>query len=99
MHYVVADLLTVLGGSEINVANIKRILDSVGVESDNDKLGKVVSELTARTLKSLLQKLAIMPSGGGGGGAVPAAASSGAPATSGAPAKEEKKEEPEARMN
>jgi len=99
MRYVAAALLTALGGSEINEANIKRILDSVGIESDSDKLGKVVSELAGKNIEELVaeggKKLATMPSGGGGGGAAPAAASSGAPAAGGAPAKEEKKEEPE----
>jgi len=97
MRYVAAALLTALGGSEINEANIKRILDSVGIESDGDKLGKVVSELAGKDIEALVaegsKKLASMPSGGGG--AAPAAASAGAPAAGGAPAKEEKKEEPE----
>ena len=97
MCYVTAALLSTLGGGAINEAALKNILNSVGIEYDAEKGKKVVSELAAKDLESLIaegiKKLATMPSGGDGAAAAPAAAAAGA-----APAaakKEEKKEEPE----
>jgi ribosomal protein L12E/L44/L45/RPP1/RPP2 len=41
MRYVAAALLSALGGSAINEAGIKLILDSVGIEYDAEKAKKV----------------------------------------------------------
>merc|ERR1712071_141818 len=75
-----------------------KILSSVGIEAESDKLEKVIAELSGKDLKTLIAeghtKLASMPAGGS---AAPAAG--GAPAAAAAaPAeakKEEKKEESE----
>ncbi len=96
MRYVAAALLTALAGNEPTKANIKNILDSVGIESDAEKIDKVVAELKGKNLEELvaegMEKLASMPAGG----AAPAAA---APAAGGgggaAPAAEAKPAEPE----
>jgi len=94
MRYVAAALLAALGGGEPNAANIKKILSSVGVDADDEKVDLVVKELAGKNLEELLEegkgKLGSMPAGG----AAPAAA---APAAGGAaaPAAEAKKEESE----
>ncbi len=42
MRYVAAALLSALGGGAINEANLKLILDSVGIEYDAEKAKKVI---------------------------------------------------------
>ena len=88
MRYVAAALLVALGGGDVSEANIKKLLDVVGIECDSEKVGIVVKELAGKNIEELIaegnSKLASVPSGGAGG-AAPAAEE----------AKEEKKEEPE----
>jgi len=97
MRYVAAALLVALGGGDVSEANIKKILDVVGIESDSEKVGIVVKELAGKNLEELIaegnSKLASVPSGGGA--AAPAAAAGGGAAAPAEEAKEEKKEEPE----
>ncbi|XP_050353035.1 60S acidic ribosomal protein P2 [Nymphalis io] len=90
MRYVAAYLLAVLGGKAAPAAaDLEKILSSVGIEADSDKLKKVIDELNGKTVEDLIaqgrEKLSSMPAGG----AAPAAAAA-APA---AAAAEEKKEE------
>merc|ERR1711955_24567 len=87
MRYVAAYLLAQLGGNDApDAAAIKAILSSVGVDADEEKLGKVISELSGKNIDEVLaegkEKLASVPSGGAvaAGGADP-------------PAEEEKKAE------
>ncbi|XP_026497188.1 large ribosomal subunit protein P2 [Vanessa tameamea] len=92
MRYVAAYLLAVLGGKAAPAAaDLEKILSSVGIEADSDKLKKVIDELNGKTVEDLIaqgrEKLSSMPAGG----AAPAAAAA-APA---AAAAEEKKEEKE----
>ncbi|KAL4708342.1 hypothetical protein ACJJTC_011714 [Scirpophaga incertulas] len=92
MRYVAAYLLAVLGGKASPVAaDVEKILSSVGIEADSEKLKKVISELSGKSVDDLIvqgrEKLSSMPVGG----AAPAAAAA-APA---AAAAEEKKEEKE----
>ncbi|XP_023693095.1 60S acidic ribosomal protein P2 isoform X1 [Paramormyrops kingsleyae] len=97
MRYVAAYLLAVLGGnSSPSAKDIKNILGSVGIEADDTRLNKVISELNGKDVNEVLNaglsKLASVPAGG----AVAAASAPGAaaPAAAGAaPAAEEKKEE------
>ncbi|KAJ0172867.1 hypothetical protein K1T71_011043 [Dendrolimus kikuchii] len=96
MRYVAAYLLAVLGGKASPAASdLEKILSSVGIESDSDKLKKVIAELNGKSVDELIEqgreKLSSMPVGGG---APAAAASSAAPA---AAAAEDKKEEKEAK--
>ncbi|XP_068932117.1 large ribosomal subunit protein P2-like [Petaurus breviceps papuanus] len=104
MRYVAAYLLAVLGGNDSpNSKDLKKILDSVGIESDHEWLKKVIGELSGKNIEYVIaqgsSKLASMPAGGAV--AVAAGAGSAAPAAGGpAPAaaeekKEEKKEESE----
>ncbi|KAL2088963.1 hypothetical protein ACEWY4_015862 [Coilia grayii] len=104
MRYVAAYLLAALSGKDSpNAADIKKILDSVGIEADDTRLDKVVSELSGKSVEDVIAqgygKLASVPSGG----AVAVAASAGgsgaggaaAPAAAAEEKKEEKKEESE----
>ncbi|TRY92705.1 hypothetical protein DNTS_032935 [Danionella cerebrum] len=96
MRYVAAYLLAALGGKESpNSGDIKKILESVGIEADDVRLDKVVSELSGKNVEEVIvqgfSKLASVPSGG-----AVAASSASAPSAGGsaaAPAAEEKKEE------
>jgi len=97
MRYVAAALLVALGGGDVSAANIKKLLDVVGIECDSEKVGIVVKELAGKNIEELIaegnSKLASVPSGGGA--AAPAAAAGGGGAAPAEEAKEEKKEEPE----
>merc|ERR1711963_731509 len=63
-------LLAALGGNESPSADdIKTILSSVGIDADDEKLGKVISELAGKSIADVIaagnEKLASVPSGGG----------------------------------
>ncbi|XP_059210073.1 large ribosomal subunit protein P2-like [Centropristis striata] len=95
MRYVAAYLLAALGGNENPEAkDIKKILESVGIEADDARLDKVVTELAGKNVEEVIAtgygKLASVPAGGAVAVASSAAAGSGGAA---APAAEEKKEE------
>merc|ERR1712240_194794 len=94
MRYVAAYLLAQLGGNDApDAAAIKAILGSVGVDADEEKMNKVISELSGKAIADVLaegkEKLASVPSGGG---AAPAAGAEDAPA---AEAKKESSSEDE----
>ncbi|XP_031331992.1 60S acidic ribosomal protein P2 isoform X1 [Photinus pyralis] len=79
MRYVAAYLLSVLGGKAAPAAgDIEKILSSVGIEADADKVKKVISELNGKSIDQVMaegrEKLSAMPSAG----AAPAAAAAGA---------------------
>lgn len=82
MRYVAAYLLAVLGGKESPAAgDIEKILSSVGIEADSERLNKVVNELKGKSIEDLItqgrEKLSSMPVGGGAAAA--AAPAAGAP--------------------
>jgi len=90
-------MLAVLGGLENpKNADIEKILSSVGIEVDAQRLSNVVKELNGKSIDDLIkegrEKLASVPSG-----PAAAAAPAGVPAAAAAaePAKEAKKEEKE----
>ncbi|XP_055479647.1 60S acidic ribosomal protein P2-like [Psammomys obesus] len=98
MPTVASFMLAALGGNSFPSAkNIKKILDSVGIEADDDRLHKVISELNGKSIEDVIAqrvgKLASVPAGGAV--AVSAAPGSAAPAAGSAPAAEEKKDEKE----
>jgi len=99
MRYVAAALLAALGGGEPSADNIKKILSSVGIEADGEKLDKVVAELAGKNIEELIaegtKKVGSVPAGGGGGAAAPAAVGGAAPAAEAAKAKEPEPEEEE----
>ncbi|KAG8899604.1 hypothetical protein FRB99_006553 [Tulasnella sp. 403] len=98
MRYIAAYLLLQVGGNPApKAADIKKVLAAGGVDCDDDRLDKLISELEGKNIDELVAagsaKLSSVPSGGA------VAVSSGAApvggGTSAAPeAKEEKKEEP-----
>ncbi|KAK2913384.1 hypothetical protein Q8A67_001783 [Cirrhinus molitorella] len=97
MRYVAAYLLSALGGKDSpSTGDIKKILDSVGIEADDTRMSKVVSELNGKNLEEVIaqgfSKLASVPSGGAVAASSAAAPSAGGSAAA-APAAEEKKEE------
>ena len=97
MRYVASYLLAALGdNSSPSTKDIKKILDRMGIEEDDDRLNKVISELNGKNIEDVVAqgvgKLASVPAGGAV--AVSAAPGSAAPAAGSAPAAaEEKKEE------
>merc|ERR1711915_712273 len=87
MRYVAAYLLAALGGNENPEAkDIKKILESVGIEADDTRLGKVITELKGKNVNEVIatgySKLASMPVGG----AVAAVASAAGAGSGGAAA-------------
>jgi large subunit ribosomal protein LP2 len=55
MRYVAAYLLSALGGKDSpNSADIEKILSSVGIEADGEKLKKVISELNGKNIEELI---------------------------------------------
>ncbi|TDL24070.1 ribosomal protein 60S [Rickenella mellea] len=97
MRYIAAYLLLQIGGNASpSSADVKKVLSAVGIEADEERLKKLISELSGKSVDELIAegsaKFASVPSGGGGGSAVPAAAASGGAAPE-APKEEEKKEE------
>ncbi|XP_011297722.1 60S acidic ribosomal protein P2 [Fopius arisanus] len=95
MRYVAAYLLAVLGGNASPSQDaIEKILSSVGIESDAERVKKIIGELNGKSIDDLIaqgrEKLSSMPVGGGA--AAPAAAAAGGAA----PAAEEKKEDKKA---
>ncbi|XP_011497614.1 PREDICTED: 60S acidic ribosomal protein P2 [Ceratosolen solmsi marchali] len=96
MRYVAAYLLAVLGGkSSPSQTDIEKILSSVGIEVDAEKLKKVLSSLNGKNVEEVIaqgrENLCSMPVGGA---AAPVVAAPGG-GTGGAVA-EEKKEEKKA---
>ncbi|CAG5978743.1 60S acidic ribosomal protein P2 [Menidia menidia] len=96
MRYVAAYLLAVLGGNTSpSSKDIKDILGSVGIEADDERLNKVISELNGKDINEVmnsgLSKLASVPAGGAV--AAPAAAAGATGAVAAPAAAEEKKEE------
>ena len=88
-----------LGGKENPSADdITKLMGSVGVEADSDKLKKFLAEMDGKNLAEVLaagkEKLASLPSGGAAVAAAPAAAG-GAPAAGGAAAAAPEPEEEE----
>jgi len=101
MRYIAAYLLCQIGGNASPGArDIQKVLSAVGVECDDDRLDKLLSELEGKSIDQLIaegsSKLSSVPSGGVGGGASAAAAAAGAaPAAAAEEKKEEKVEEKE----
>jgi len=92
MRHVAAYILAVIGGNtDPSETDVKKILNSVGIEPVDEQLKIVVNELKGKDLFELMEQggalLAGMPMGGGGG------ASSGAAAGDVAVAEEAPKEE------
>ncbi|KAK9755945.1 hypothetical protein RND81_01G061300 [Saponaria officinalis] len=97
MKVICAYLLACLGGnSGPSAADLKKILSSVGIEPDEDRLELFLSQVDGKSIEEVIasgrQKLASVPSGGGAV-AVSAAPAAGGGGAAAEPAKEEKKVE------
>merc|ERR1711879_1123869 len=92
MKYVAAYMLAALSGDAPNKAAVKKVLESVGAEINDEQLDKVFSELDGKYVNAVVAEgmslLASVPSGG----AAPAAAAAGGDAAPAAAKEEEKKE-------
>jgi len=100
MKHLAAYLLLGLGGNTSpSASDVKEVLESVGIEADNERLEKLISELEGKDINELISegsaKLASVPSGGGGGGAAAGGAAATGGAAEAAPKEEEKEEEKE----
>lgn len=98
MKHLAAYLLLGLGGnSSPSAADVKAVLESVGIEADSERLETLIKELNGKDINELIaegsSKLASVPSGGAGGAAPVAGGAGGA--TGGAPAAEPEKEKEE----
>ena len=57
MRYVAAYMLAVLGGKTSPSQNdIEKILSSVGIETDAEKLKKIISDLNGKSLDEVIAK-------------------------------------------
>ncbi|KAF5646741.1 60s acidic ribosomal p2 [Fusarium sp. NRRL 52700] len=95
MKHLAAYLLLGLGGNTSpSAADVKAVLESVGIEADDERLNTLISELKGKDIQELIaegsEKLASVPSGGAGGATAGGAAAAGGAAEE---AKEEEKEE------
>ncbi|WEW58487.1 60S acidic ribosomal protein P2 [Emydomyces testavorans] len=100
MKHLAAYLLLGLGGNTSpSASDIKDVLSSVGIDADEERLEKLISELEGKDLQELIAegttKLASVPSGGAGGAAAPAGAAAGGEAAPAAKEEEKKEEEEE----
>ncbi|KAK7832428.1 hypothetical protein U0070_011876 [Myodes glareolus] len=88
-------LAALVGNSSPSAKDIKKILESVGIEADDDRLNKVISEQNGKNIEVVIAqgvgKLASVTAGGAV--AVSAAPGSAAPAAGSATAAAERGEE------
>lgn len=55
MRYVAAYLLAVLGGNASpKAADIEKILSSVGIEADGERVKKIINELNGKSIDELI---------------------------------------------
>lgn len=55
MRYVAAYLLAASGGKEPSSEDVEKILSSVGIESDSEKLGIVFKQLKGKNIEDLIE--------------------------------------------
>ncbi|KAK5071139.1 60S acidic ribosomal protein P2 [Lithohypha guttulata] len=93
-HLAAYLLLGLAGNTSPSADDVKGVLSSVGIDADDERLEKLLSELEGKDINELIAegstKLASVPTGGSGGGA---AAGGAAAAAGGAAPAEEAKEE------
>ena len=56
MRYVAAYLLAALGGKTPSSGDIEKILSSVGIEAEADRVKKIISELEGKDLAELIEE-------------------------------------------
>ena len=82
MEYIYAAMLLHKAGQEINEANVKKVLDSAGVKTDDARVKALIAALEGVNIEEAIKKAA----------APVAAAPAAAPAAEAGEAKEKKKE-------
>jgi large subunit ribosomal protein LP2 len=97
MRVIAAYLMAVLGGNDSPSADdVKKILESVGIEADGDQVDKVISELSGKDIDELItqgtEKLAAVPTGGGAAAGGAAASGDAADAAEAEPEEESESE-------
>lgn len=97
MKHVAAYLLATLGGAEQPAAaDVKKILSSVGIQAEDERIDQLISAMSGKNVEVVISagmsKLASMPAGGAAAGPV-AAAAAAAPAAKEEAKKVEKEEE------
>ncbi|KAI9924994.1 hypothetical protein ASPWEDRAFT_684615 [Aspergillus wentii DTO 134E9] len=94
-HLAAYLLITLAGNASPSAEDVKAVLSSVGIDADEERLQKLISELEGKDIQELIAegttKLASVPSGG----AAAAAPAAGAAAGGDAPAEEKKEEKAE----
>ena len=94
-HLAAYLLLGLAGNTSPSAKDIKAVLESVGIEADDERLSTLLSELKGKDVNELIAegsaKLASVPSGGAGG--APAAGGAAAGGAAAEETKEEAKEE------
>ncbi|XP_062079343.1 large ribosomal subunit protein P2B-like [Humulus lupulus] len=99
MKIIAAYLLAVLGGNASpSAADLKKILGSVGIEAEDEKINFLLSEVKGKDFAELIasgrEKLSSVPSGGGAVAfSAPAGGAAAAPAAAAAESKKEEKVE------
>ncbi|QLL34045.1 hypothetical protein HG536_0F03700 [Torulaspora globosa] len=96
MKYLAAYLLLNAAGSTPNSDNVKAVLESVGIEIEEDKISTLLSSLEGKNVDELIaegnEKLAAVPTAGPAAGAGAAASGSAAEGAAEEAAEEEKEE-------
>ncbi|EGV99268.1 60S acidic ribosomal protein P2 [Cricetulus griseus] len=101
MLFVASYFLATLGGNSSPSTKdiLEKILDSVGIEADDDRLNEVIRELNGKNIEDVIAqgvgKLARVRVPAGGAVAVSAAPGSAAPAAISTPAASRGEERPE----
>ncbi|ODV86243.1 hypothetical protein CANARDRAFT_27496 [[Candida] arabinofermentans NRRL YB-2248] len=98
MKYLAAYLLLVqAGNASPSAADVTKVLESVGIEIDSEKLDKLISELEGKSVEELIaegnDKLANVPTGAPAGAAGAASTEAVAEAAAEEEAEEEEEED------
>ncbi|KAK9728233.1 60S acidic ribosomal protein P2, variant 2 [Basidiobolus ranarum] len=98
MRYIAAYLLLTLGGNQApSAGDVEKLLSSVGIEADSERLSKLISELEGKNVEELIaqgkEKLASVPSGGAASASASSGAAAGGADSAPAAAKEEEAKE------
>lgn len=97
MKYLAAYLLLVnAGNANPSSSDVKSVLESVGIEVEEERLSKLISEVEGKNAEELIaegnEKLSSVPTGGPAAGAASASGSADAPAAAEEQVEEEKEE-------
>ncbi len=73
MNYIYATLLLNEAGKEVNAANMKKVVESVGVKADEARIKAVLAALEGVDIKDVISKSASVVAAAPAAGAKPAA--------------------------